>query len=112
MTVVVQPNVIARDQPAGVQVGELTCDTRTGFERLRQAPRGFFRTGPYSLPLRWVRAHVEVARCSAVRVWHPLRNDLQLAARWEITSEQVWNDALNASNQSAAERKKLLSRCL
>ena len=43
MTVVVQPNVIAKDQPAGVQVGELIRVTRTGFERLHGAPRGFFR---------------------------------------------------------------------
>ena len=43
MTMVVQPNVIARDQPAGVQVGELICVTKTGCERLHQAPRGFFR---------------------------------------------------------------------
>ena len=43
MTVVVQPNVIARDQPAGVQVGELIRVTKTAFERLHQAPRGFFQ---------------------------------------------------------------------
>jgi Xaa-Pro aminopeptidase len=43
MTVVVQPNVIARDRPAGVQVGELIRVTRTGFERLHNAPRGFWR---------------------------------------------------------------------
>ena len=43
MTVVVQPNVIATDRPAGVQVGELIRITRTGFERLHKAPRGFFR---------------------------------------------------------------------
>src|SRR6266849_9131903 len=47
MTVVVQPNVIARPKEnevaAGVQVGELIRVTRTGFERLHQAPRGFFR---------------------------------------------------------------------
>ena len=43
MTVVVQPNVIARDQPAGVQVGELVRVTKSGFERLHKAPRGFFR---------------------------------------------------------------------
>ena len=43
MTVVVQPNVIARDRPAGVQVGELIRVTKTGFERLHKAPRGFFR---------------------------------------------------------------------
>jgi len=42
MTVVVQPNVIARDRAAGVQVGELIRVTRTGCERLHQAPRGFF----------------------------------------------------------------------
>jgi Xaa-Pro dipeptidase len=47
MTVVVQPNVISRPKtdecPAGVQVGELVRVTRTGFERLHGAPRGFFR---------------------------------------------------------------------
>jgi Xaa-Pro aminopeptidase len=43
MTVVVQPNVIARDQAAGVQVGELVRVTKAGFERLHEAPRGFFR---------------------------------------------------------------------
>jgi Xaa-Pro dipeptidase len=43
MTVVVQPNVIARDKPAGVQVGELIRVTKTGYERLHSAPRGFFR---------------------------------------------------------------------
>ena len=43
MTVVVQPNVIAKDRPAGVQVGELIRVTKTGFERLHKAPRGFFR---------------------------------------------------------------------
>ena len=42
MTVVVQPNVIAPAQNAGVQVGELLRVTRTGFERLHRAPRGFF----------------------------------------------------------------------
>jgi len=41
MTVVVQPNVIHGS--AGVQVGELVRVTRTGFERLHKAPRGFFR---------------------------------------------------------------------
>src|SRR5919201_5285251 len=44
MTVVVQPNVIARDQSAGVQVGELIRVTKTGFERLHSAPRGFWKT--------------------------------------------------------------------
>jgi Xaa-Pro dipeptidase len=45
MTVVVQPNVITRDQKAGVQVGELVRITKTGWERLHQAPRGFVRVG-------------------------------------------------------------------
>ena len=43
MTVVVQPNVVTRDHKAGVQVGELIRVTKTGFERLHRAPRGFFR---------------------------------------------------------------------
>ena len=43
MTIVVQPNVVTRDHTAGVQVGELIRVTRTGFERLHAAPRGFFR---------------------------------------------------------------------
>jgi Xaa-Pro aminopeptidase len=45
MTVVVQPNVITREQSAGVQVGELIRVTRTGFERLHRAGRGLFRAG-------------------------------------------------------------------
>jgi Xaa-Pro aminopeptidase len=44
MTVVVQPNVVTLDQKAGVQVGELIRVTKTGFERLHRAPRGFFKT--------------------------------------------------------------------
>jgi Xaa-Pro dipeptidase len=43
MTVVVQPNVVTPDHKAGVQVGELIRVTKTGFERLHSAPRGFFR---------------------------------------------------------------------
>jgi Xaa-Pro aminopeptidase len=47
MTVVVQPNVVTRDEPetikAGVQVGELIRVTRTGFESLHRTPRRFFR---------------------------------------------------------------------
>jgi Xaa-Pro dipeptidase len=43
MTVVVQPNVVAPAEGAGVQVGELIRVTRAGFERLHAAPRGFFR---------------------------------------------------------------------
>ncbi len=42
MTVVVQPNVIAPTENAGVQVGELVRVTKTGFERLHRSPRGFF----------------------------------------------------------------------
>jgi Xaa-Pro aminopeptidase len=45
MTIVVQPNVITRDQTAGVQVGELVRITATGWERLHRAPRGFLRVG-------------------------------------------------------------------
>jgi Xaa-Pro aminopeptidase len=45
MTVVVQPNVITRDERAGVQVGELIRVTKSGFERLHNAPRGFWRAG-------------------------------------------------------------------
>ncbi len=45
MTIVVQPNVITRDQQAGVQVGELVRITPTGWERLHRAPRGFLRVG-------------------------------------------------------------------
>lgn len=45
MTVVVQPNVITRDQTAGVQTGELIRVTRTGFERMHKAERGLFRVG-------------------------------------------------------------------
>jgi Xaa-Pro aminopeptidase len=45
MTIVVQPNVITRDQTAGVQVGELVRITPTGWERLHRAPRGFLRVG-------------------------------------------------------------------
>jgi Xaa-Pro aminopeptidase len=45
MTIVVQPNVITRDQKAGVQVGELVRITPTGWERLHRAPRGFLRVG-------------------------------------------------------------------
>ncbi len=43
MTVVIQPNVIARDAKAGVQTGELVLVTETGIERLHAAPRGFLR---------------------------------------------------------------------
>ncbi len=45
MTCVVQPNVVTRDQKAGVQVGELVLVTDKGFERLHRAERGLFRLG-------------------------------------------------------------------
>jgi Xaa-Pro dipeptidase len=45
MTVVVQPNVVTRDQKAGVQVGEMIRVTKTGFELLHSTPRGLFRAG-------------------------------------------------------------------
>ena len=40
MTVVVQPNVVTRDETAGVQTGELLLVTDDGFERLHDVPRG------------------------------------------------------------------------
>ena len=43
MTVVVQPNVITKDERAGVQVGELVHITEHGFERLHKAPRALYR---------------------------------------------------------------------
>ena len=45
MTVVVQPNVITRDNSAGVQVGEMIRITKTGIERIHRAKRGLFRVG-------------------------------------------------------------------
>jgi Xaa-Pro aminopeptidase len=45
MTIVVQPNVITRDQKAGVQLGEMVRITPTGFERLHTAPWGFLHIG-------------------------------------------------------------------
>jgi len=45
MTCVVQPNVITRDQKAGVQVGELVLVTENGFERMHGVERGLFRLG-------------------------------------------------------------------
>jgi Xaa-Pro dipeptidase len=43
MMLVVQPNVISKDGKAGVQTGECVLITKTGFERLHNAPRGFRR---------------------------------------------------------------------
>jgi Xaa-Pro dipeptidase len=45
MTVVVQPNVVTRDETAGVQTGELLLVTDTGPARLHSAPRGLHRVG-------------------------------------------------------------------
>jgi Xaa-Pro dipeptidase len=45
MCLVVQPNVIARDQKAGVQFGELIRVTASGFESLHRTPRGLLRAG-------------------------------------------------------------------
>jgi len=45
MTIVVQPNVVARDGTAGVQLGEMVRITDTGFERMHHAPWGFLRIG-------------------------------------------------------------------
>jgi Xaa-Pro dipeptidase len=42
---VVQPNVITRDQKAGVQFGELVRVTKTGCESLHRTPREIFRAG-------------------------------------------------------------------
>jgi len=41
MTVVIQPNVVARDHKAGVQTGEMVLVTETGIERMHALPRGF-----------------------------------------------------------------------
>jgi Xaa-Pro aminopeptidase len=43
MTVVVQPNVVTKDQRAGVQTGELMLVTDEGAERLHSYPRGLHR---------------------------------------------------------------------
>ena len=40
MMIVIQPNVITRDEKAGVQTGELVLITDTGAESLHTAPRG------------------------------------------------------------------------
>jgi len=45
MTVVIQPNVIATDEQAGVQTGELVLVTEDGWESLHQFPRGFAQLG-------------------------------------------------------------------
>jgi Xaa-Pro dipeptidase len=45
MTVVVQPNVVTRDQTAGVQLGNLMLVTDTGAEPLHGCPIEFLRAG-------------------------------------------------------------------
>ncbi|HVA14601.1 MAG TPA: M24 family metallopeptidase [Stellaceae bacterium] len=45
MMVVIQPNVVTKDGKAGVQTGECVLITKTGIERLHNAPRGFLRAG-------------------------------------------------------------------
>jgi Xaa-Pro dipeptidase len=43
MTVVVQPNVVTRDERAGVQTGELVLIADDGVRRLHRLPRGMLR---------------------------------------------------------------------
>jgi len=45
MTLVVQPNVITKDETAGVQLGEMVRITQAGFERMHAAPWGFLSIG-------------------------------------------------------------------
>ncbi len=45
MMMVIQPNVITKDQRAGLQTGELVVVTATGAESLHTAPRGPFHVG-------------------------------------------------------------------
>jgi Xaa-Pro aminopeptidase len=45
MTIVVQPNVVTRDESAGVQTGELVAVTADGAERLHDYERGMLRIG-------------------------------------------------------------------
>jgi Xaa-Pro aminopeptidase len=45
ITVVVQPNVVTRDETAGVQTGELLLVTESGAARLHEAPRGLLPVG-------------------------------------------------------------------
>jgi Xaa-Pro dipeptidase len=45
MTVVVQPNVVTRDETAGVQTGELVLIGDDGPERLHEVERGLLRAG-------------------------------------------------------------------
>ena len=45
MTIVIQPNVVTRDESAGVQTGELVAVTAGGAERLHDYERGLLRIG-------------------------------------------------------------------
>jgi Xaa-Pro aminopeptidase len=45
MMLVVQPNVITKDEKAGVQTGECIAITESGAESIHTAPRGPFRVG-------------------------------------------------------------------
>jgi Xaa-Pro dipeptidase len=45
MTIVIQPNVVTRDESAGVQTGELIAVTAEGAERLHDYERGLLRVG-------------------------------------------------------------------
>jgi Xaa-Pro dipeptidase len=45
MTLVIQPNVVTRDESAGVQTGELIAVTSDGAERLHEYERGLLRIG-------------------------------------------------------------------
>jgi Xaa-Pro dipeptidase len=45
MTLVIQPNVVTRDESAGVQTGELVAVTPDGAERLHDYERGLLRIG-------------------------------------------------------------------
>ena len=45
MTIVIQPNVVTRDESAGVQTGELVAVTADGAERLHDYERGLLRIG-------------------------------------------------------------------
>jgi Xaa-Pro aminopeptidase len=45
MTIVIQPNVVTRDEGAGVQTGELVLVTSDGAERLHDYERGLLRIG-------------------------------------------------------------------
>ena len=45
-TVVIQPNVVTRDQTAGVQTGEMVVITETGIERMHKVQRGFVALSP------------------------------------------------------------------